>query len=583
MNKNLSTGILTLVVITACFFCTHTTLAQKKFDGIVEEDGKYGVEISKNHRRIQVIKPKFDDIVLGKANIRPEVYFYKKKGKWGILHVDDYKEKAFIDTQAEFDSIAYYPSENYFKANYFIVWKDKKLAIIGIVTYNEAHRQISEFWDDIIIDNKSKSLGQTLVVVREGNSYGLMHLNGKIVLAPEYSSYENVNYIQFRKYFYYIFRKTDGCVAVMDPKDSEKEPMILTGDKMWVDKYVFSAKGSDTTVFYANAFLKMPEFLKQHAALKERDKGIANMERENKLKEIGKNQIESNVRSIVAGNYLKTEKINLASGKSVYLLVDSSGVKCLNTETAEFDYSKLKLISYWKADGQVFVKKENDTWLRYPSEKEYVTLTPIRSYMSAIDADDNCTVFYGTSSRTFKVDKYSEVTDYVEDDNSYLYVYRRNGRSGFASYSKSGMLSKFLPAVFDNIHIIHTYNNNPRIKLVYNGEELNAYHDDIKISNGNASVIKCDLYGNACGNSNCKNGIIGYSNKTIEGKTTVKQFNNTTVWRRGHLELANVTVTETTPDKTVREAEYCKDAIHSVKNVWLLYDPVAMKYYTEKK
>lgn len=409
-----------------------------------------------------------------------------------------------------------------------------------------------------------------------------MHLNGNLILKPEYNNYDKVKNHVFRNYYYYILKKADGCIAVMDPKNTGKEPMKLIGEKMWVNKYVFSLKGTDTTVFYLNEFLNMQDYRKNENALNERDDKIAQLAVKKNFEEEYKKQKEAQINSI-RGKYIKTEKITLVTGKTVYILVDSNGVKCLNEETISFDYPNLKLISYWKADGQVFVKKENGKWLQYPNDKEYETINSVGFYMAAIDLENNCTIFNRQVSRTFKIDKNTEVTSFVDLGDSYYYAYKMNNKYGFASYDNYRINLKLLPAVFDSLKIIDVYNNNPQMQLIYKGEKFNAFHDGIKMSAGQASVIKGDVYGIPCGNPICKNGIIGYTNQTIKGTTSTKTFNNTTVWKNGHLEVGNVTITETTSDQTVKEEEPCTDPIHNIKNVWLLFDPNTGKYKIEKK
>ena len=141
---------------------------------------------------------------------------------------------------------------------------------------------------------------------------------------------------------------------------------------------------------------------------------------------------------------------------------------------------------------------------------------------------------------------------------------------------------KFLPNVFDHIDIVSTYDNNPRMQLIYNGEKVNAYHDDIQIQYGKVAVIKCDMYGASCGNAECKNGIIGFTDHTVKGKTTTQKYNNTTVWRKGHLVMADVTITETSADRVVKETKYCDNPIHSIKHAALVLDHATGKFVLEK-
>lgn len=104
MNRNFAYSISIFSLLFFSFLFTQTTLAQ---NWIVKEEGKFGITIKKKGGSIQVLKPKFDSIVQG-AKYNDNFYLYKKKGKWGVLHIDWDKEKSFIDTDPEFDRIECY-------------------------------------------------------------------------------------------------------------------------------------------------------------------------------------------------------------------------------------------------------------------------------------------------------------------------------------------------------------------------------------------------------------------------------------------------------------------------------------------
>ncbi len=179
--------------------------------------------------------------------------------------------------------------------------------------------------------------------------------------------------------------------------------------------------------------------------------------------------------------------------------------------------------------------------------------------------------------------KGAEITEVTKLNNSSHMVYRLNGKYGFVSQNKFGDPLKSLPAVFTSISVISTYQNNPRLQLVYNGETVNAYHDDIQMAfGGKYLAIKADMYGATCGNPKCKNGVVGTTTHVEKGKTTTTTYNNTTYWYNGHLVPADITVIETSSDKVITEKKYCEDPIHSIKVVMLFWDSATGTYKVEK-
>lgn len=179
--------------------------------------------------------------------------------------------------------------------------------------------------------------------------------------------------------------------------------------------------------------------------------------------------------------------------------------------------------------------------------------------------------------------KGAEITEVTKLNNSSHMVYRLNGKYGFVSQDNFGDPLKSLPAVFTSISVISTYQNNPRLQLVYNGETVNAYHDDIQMTfGGKCLAIKADMYGAACSNPKCKNGVVGTTTRVEKGETVTKRLNNTTYWYKGHLVPADITVTETYSDKVITEKKYCEDPIHTIKVVMLFWDSATGTYKVEK-
>lgn len=198
-------------------------------------------------------------------------------------------------------------------------------------------------------------------------------------------------------------------------------------------------------------------------------------------------------------------------------------------------------------------------------------------------SEEQFMILAGGKSRQVYAEKGAEITDVTNLDNSVHLIYRLNGKYGFLSQDNSGYTLKKLPAVFSSISVISTYKNNPRLQLVYNGETVNAYHDDIKMAFGGMHVaIKADMYGAVCGNPKCKNGVIGTTTQVEKGETVTRRINNTTYWYKGHLVPADITIVETNPDKIITEKQYCKDPIHSVKTVMLFWENATGTYKVEK-
>lgn len=215
--------------------------------------------------------------------------------------------------------------------------------------------------------------------------------------------------------------------------------------------------------------------------------------------------------------------------------------------------------------------------------KVKVETIPPKSNVTTAVPEEQFWISAGEKSRQVYLEKGSEITDVTNLYNSVHLIYRLNGKYGFMSQDNWGYTLKKLPAVFSSISVISTYQNNPRLQLVYNGETVSAYHDDIQMAYGGKHVaIKADMYGAVCGNPKCKNGVIGTTTQVEKGETVTRRINNTTYWYKGHLVPADITIVETNPDKIITQKEYCKDPIHSVKTVMLFWENATGTYKVEK-
>lgn len=557
-----------LLLVVAAFLCPALLLAQSKFTGIVEKDGKYGIEVKTDRGTELVVKPKYDDIKLIYNSIPPRVYAYKAAGKWGII--DLYNPKTNIVTQPEFDSIKMLNSIHDFvfglKNDYFLVWKAGKVALFASPKDNATATYT--LWDDIGFDTAAFSKNyKYLFHFKVGNLYGLTNLNREMEIKPEYESYQKIN-TGFRTYFH-ILKKNNRYLIVHDPYGGPIQ-IQKTVDTFWVDKELFSVTGTDTLVHDMTRTESISEY---------RAKNITE-EKKNEPQRLK----QEKVARILNAHYQKKQRVLLSSTKEMYLLIDSFGIKCFDPENAEYVFADKQLVHYYINNNLVFVQSEQGKWYLYPnSAMEYKSITTVHPYVAAQVSDEQYWIFGGVKSRQVYVEKGAEITEVTNLDNSVHIVYRLNGKYGFVSQNNFGDRLKSLPAVFTSISVISTYQNNPRLQLVYNGETVNAYHDNIQMEfGGKHTGIKADIYGAVCGNPKCKNGIVSTTTRVEKGKTTTTTYSNTTYWYKGHLMPADITITETNPDRLITEKTYCTDPVHSVKVVMLFWDKPTGTYKVEK-
>lgn len=564
-----------LLLALAAFLYPTLLPAQNNFTGIVNKDGKFGIEVKVDRETKLVVKPKYDDLKLIYNSVPPRVYAYKVAGKWGIITMQG--PKPITVTQPEFDDIKLLNNlENYvfdLKEYYFLVWKAGKVALLHR-PYYDGESVLSQFWDDIGVDTVTftRKYKRPFMIKADG-LYGVTTIFGETLAPVEYESFEKLTDRSSNDF--YVLKKNGKYRVVVDI-DGIRNEIVKSADDVWKDGEVFWAAGTDTSVCFANGIRNITEYRKMVEASDAYVKEAAKKGEAQKLK-------QEKVNRILNAKYQKKERVFLTGNREMYLLMDSFGIKCFDPEKAEFVYADKQLEHYYINHNLVFVQSEQGKWYLYPNPTEYKSITTVHPYVAAQISEEQYWIFGGVKSRQVYVEKGAEITEVTLLDNTVHIVYRLKGKYGFVSQDNSGYPLKKLPAVFTLISVISTYQNNPRLQLVYNGETVNAYHDDIQMAFGGKHVaIKADMYGASCGNPKCKNGVMGTSTHVEKGETVTKRFNNTTYWYKGHLVPADITIIETNPDRVITEKEYCKDPIHSVKTVMLFWDEATGTYKVEK-
>ena len=564
-----------LLLLVAAFVCPALLHAQSDFTGIIEKDGKYGIEIKVEGGTKQVVKPKYDALKVLYGNTFPDVYAYKLEGKWGLIYREG-KGVATV-TKPEYDDIKLLNNKaNYvfdLREQYFLVWKAGKVALLSYP--NDGNVKLSQFWDDIGIDTVKFAVNYlSMFKIKAGNLYGVADLFGRVVVKPEYESYEKLEANGYN--YFHLLKKDHRYLIVLDKKKVYGEE-LRPADTAWYDKELFSITGKDTVVHYPYGTETISTYRKKQA---EYD---AYMQAKG-LKDDAQKQKQEKAKNILSMSYQKKQRVFLSSTKEMYLLIDSFGIKCFDPEKAEYVFADKQLEHYYINNNLVFVQSVQGKWYLYPNTvMEFKSIKTVHPYVAAQVSDEQYWIFGGVNSSQVYVEKGAEITEVTKLDNSVYVVYRLNGKYGFVSQDNSGYPLKKLPAVFTSISVISTYQNTARLQLVYDGETVNAYHNDIQMAfGGKHTGIKADMYGAACGNPKCKNGVIGTTTRVEKGETVTKRFNNTTYWYKGHLVPADITVTETNPDRVITEKEYCKDPIHSVKTVMLFWDNSIGTYKVEK-
>lgn len=554
--------------------CQALSPAQSTFTGIVEKDGKYGIEIKSDEGTRLIVKPKYEGLRMLYETTFPRIYAYKQKGKWGLIYLEGKRVETV--TKPEFDYIKLLNDRGNYVFNlreqYYLVRKAGKTALLSYP--NDGSVKLSEYWDEIGIDTTKFAVNYlSLFKIKTGNLYGIADLFGRVVVKPEYESYERMETNGYNNF--HVLKKNHRYLIVLDKKKVWGEE-LRPADTVWYDKALFSLTGKDTMVHYPYGVETMSKYRQQQA-----EQEAYLREREQKDEALKLKQEKS--KRILSMSYQKKERVFLSGNREMYLLIDSFGIKCFDPEKAEFVYADKQLEHYFIRHNLVFVQSEQGKWYLYPNDMEYKNIKTVHPYVTAQVSDEQYWIFGGALSRQVYVEKGAEITEITLLDYSVHIVYRINGKYGFVSQDNSGYPLKKLPAVFTSISVVNTYQNNPRLQMVYNGETVNTYHDNIQMAFGGKHVgVKADMYGAACGNPNCKNGVIGTSTRIEKGETVTKTYNNTTYWYKGHLVPADITVTETNPDRVITEKEYCNDPIHSVKIVMLFWDEATGTYKLEK-